>query len=127
MRNPDRISFPSAAATWTIRSCGIAGEVNLWSHAWGIYEAKAVTLHASGNWQPNTHLSTLEIGLAENVPELNIQSPKLGSLWDTPHPLLPLIARARVPSPPRGKLQDHPHEALLKEVHIAEERHSFPS
>jgi len=36
MRALARISLPAEDPTWMIRSCGFAGEDNLWTSAWGI-------------------------------------------------------------------------------------------
>ena len=73
-----------------------------------------MTLHVSGNWQLNTSLSTFESVQSENGPEHKFQSPKTRlPLGNSSSSSRPSIGRARFPSPPRGKLQGHPHAALF--------------
>ena len=64
-------------------TCGFDGAVNLWARAWGIWEMKSVTLHASGNWHLNTGVSTLEQSLADNWPECKFSVLQNQSLFGT--------------------------------------------
>ena len=68
-RSLARITFPEADYTWMIRFSGFAVEVDIWTHAWGIWEMKYETLHVWLNCHPNTGLSTLDLGLADNGAE----------------------------------------------------------
>ena len=69
--------------------------------------------YVSGNWQNNSRIRALENGLSENEPEHKFRSPKTRLILRHFSSFSrPLIGRARVLYPPRGKLQDLPHEAL---------------
>ena len=106
MRALVKISLPAAGPNWMIRSCGFAGDVDLWTRAQGILEMKFLSLHVSGNWHLNTSLSTLEHGLADDGPRLQLCChQKTVSIWDTPHPSLdPWLAGPESPLLQEGSL-----------------------
>ena len=89
------------------------GELDFKAHDGGIQEMRSVTLHVSVNWHPNTSLSTLEQGLADNGPENNFSVTQIQSLFAT---LLifvfNLIWQSQNPLSSKREIQDHPLEAL---------------
>ena len=84
MRTLARIILSELNPTWKIRTCGFAGVVDLWTWACFIWEKKCVFLHVSVNWHPNTSLSTLEQGLAENRSKHIYSVTHIQSLFVTP-------------------------------------------
>ena len=108
-----RISVPAADHSLMIRYSGIAGEVDIWTHAWGIYEMKSVTFHVSLNWHPNTVWAPLTNDLAGNGPECKISIAQTSlSLEYYSSISRPMIVRDRVPSHPRGNPQYPPIENI---------------
>ena len=68
MRALAKISFPPAPHLDDQTSV-FSGEVDIWTCDMIILEMNSVTPHDSLNWHPNTSLSTLDKGLADNGPE----------------------------------------------------------
>ena len=82
MRAQGRFILHIAEPNSITRSCGYAGEVDLWTTTCGIGEKKCVTLHISIKWPQKKSLGNYEKGLDDSGPEYTFSvTPNQSLLW----------------------------------------------